>query len=223
MKVKYFIIIQSLLSLFSFSQDIDQNKGWYVGPNISYGVYDGFYYENKFYNITNLFNTYYSYSAGLDAMYAFGRKHILTFGAHYHELRNSPSPMLINNTSGRYVAKELLLPVHMDFCLLKGKVSPYLITGLIPQFLLSAKEIHKTSYYNGTVNESEGLGLYSRFNLYWQFGLGLDVNLKKSKLRIFVYNSSLYPPYFRYLDGLGKGQQVSIHAGISYYLKTSHH
>jgi opacity protein-like surface antigen len=221
MKAKYLIIVQLFIFCFSFSQEKDQQKGWYAGPNISGLLADRNYHILKrFYNDVINIQYFYSYSVGADGMYAFGRKHTLTFGIHYQELRYAYTnswvadpiryPGVISSSNFSYLGKYLLLPVHMDFCLLKGKFSPFIMAGLTPQFISSSASINKTPYFKGTTVDER-----KDFSVGWQVGLGLDVNLNKARLRVFVYDTGedvFYNPPWHYW---------SVRGGISYYLKTS--
>ena len=229
MKIKCLILVQLFLTYFSFSQDKDSNKGWYYGPNISGVITQGYYNKSEGFwnNSTNLKN-YNSYSGGVDAMYAFGRKHTLTFGVHYQEFHYSNNlywesdplnnPGKMSNAFRRYSSKYLLLPVHMDFCLLKGKLSPYIMTGLSPYLFLSSKSFYRETDLNGIVEETNYYDYHKRLDVSWQIGLGLDVNLNKSKLRVFVYESG-YQPFFFYTFGSWGYLQFNFRGGISYYFK----
>ncbi len=232
MKVKSFIIIFVFISCFSFSQEKvkDPYKGWYFGPGISYSTIDGFYSKKQGFDPT-FRNNRISYSIGLDALYTFGRKHSLSFGINYQEARSSykyywPVDSLsnsaeINTTYNRWISKKLIFPVSMNFCLFKGNVSPYIITGLIPSISLSDNHLERTTYVNGVKKENRNYYSHPELSLDWQFGIGIDVNLTKSRFRVFVYDSSPTGPvlYTLLVDGFWG---YSIHTGISYYLKTSH-
>ncbi|MBP7809035.1 MAG: outer membrane beta-barrel protein [Bacteroidia bacterium] len=234
MKAKNLIIVLLFIACFSFSQVKDTLKGWYFGPNFSFLSAVGHYYKpDGFSNYVsvNKNNNYYSYSVGIDAMYAFGRKHTLVFGLHYEEARSSYNdypdanpiwnPQGVSNICGRHVENWLLLPVHMDFCLLKGKISPYIMTGLSPNFFLDAKSYVRTTYTNGKVEEMSGRRYqYQKFDVTWQIGFGVDLNLKKSKIRLFFYDSGSEPIYFNSMFGW-KYWRYSLKTGISYYFKTS--
>jgi hypothetical protein len=231
MKTNSLIVVFLFLAFFSFSQEEDQSKGWYYGPNISYGAINGNHYkELGFVPMSDYHQV--SYSIGGDRLYAFGRKHLLNFGVHYRESSFSYSeymgwdtvydPNKINTIYNRYTSSYIALPVQMNFCLLKGEISPYIITGISPEIYFTDRTYRKTVYNNGKMEERRIRGYYHpNLNLYWQFGIGVDVNLKKAKFRAFIYNSSDAPALFSLV--LGSYFSYSIHTGISYYLKTSRH
>lgn len=234
MKVKYLIIVQLVISCFSFSQEKDLkkkdvNKGWYFGPNVSYSAINGFY--NRDYGFDNTyFNNHLTYALGADVMYAFGRKHTITFGIHYSETRVTYStfwvqdsifnPDKISFTSDRYTNQYLLLPVQMNFCLFKGSISPYIITGFSPAIYSGYREFHRTTYMNGSQKETRDsrYSYQTSLSIFSHFGFGLDVNVNKNKLRVFVYHRSYYGPvlFGLLVNGLW---DYSIHTGISYYFK----
>ncbi|MBK7669237.1 MAG: outer membrane beta-barrel protein [Sphingobacteriaceae bacterium] len=228
MKAKNLIVVLLFLSCFSFSQEKDPNKGWYVGPNISYSAISG-YYNNQF-GFDNSFNYKpISYSLGADWLYAFGRKHTLNFGIHYGETKFSstyywPLDSLYNpdkiSTYIKSTSQYLVLPVHMNFCLLKGNISPYVMTGLAVGISIGGRSFSRTTYVNGKVEEMRANG-YSRshLDLLWQLGIGVDVNLDKKRFRVFVYDSGDGPILLSALAG--QTWRYSIHTGISYYFKTS--
>lgn len=235
MKVKYLIIALLFIANFSFSQVKDSlkkdlNKGWYVGVNIAYSSINGFYSKYNHWLDQGFRSNSVSGSVGADWLYAFGRKHNLTFGIHYGGSSYSDSyywgvdslynPNQISHTHNRYSNDYLLLPVHMDFCLFKGTVSPYIMTGFLPSISLSSYYYNRTTYVNGVKRETRQRYSHPELNLDWQFGIGVDVNLTKSRFRVFVYDSSSSGPLLYTLLSHGFWS-YSIHTGISYYFKTS--
>ena len=232
MKIKCLIVVQLFLTYFSFSQDKDTQKGWYAGPSISYssihGRYDKYHgFDNTYFN-----NRHFTYSVGAAAMYSFGTRHAINFGINYSETRDSyisflnpdsiSNPGKVESEYFRQTSKYLLLPLSMNFRLLKGNISPYILTGFTPVIFLEQKDFRRTTYTNGTEKETANNYSYNQLDLYWQLGIGVDVNLTKSKFRVFVYDSGASGPllYTLLFDGFWN---YSIHTGISYYLKTSHH
>lgn len=227
MKAKNLIIVLLFIACFSFSQVKDSLKGWYFGPNISYSALSGYYFKNTgFDNSVNSNQIFYLF--GIDAIYAFGRKHNLNFGIQYGERITTmtsfwpydtlSNPNRINFIFNKYTTNYMLLPLQMNFCLFKGSISPYLITGFSPLITFGHKMLQKTIYMNNEKRETTEYYPYNELGVYWQFGVGVDVNIKKNKFRAFLYDSSGNGPVL-YSILTNRYWDYSIHTGISYYFK----
>lgn len=227
---KTVITILLFIYLAGFGQDSTAVKGFYFGPSVTSVISNGYYYKSQgFYNYNynrSYYLKYYFLGAGPEIMYSFNRNLSLTFGfqycrlstanEYYYQKDSVSNPWKIYKTYQKKTADFLNLPVHMDWCLFRGKISPVFISGLMPQIYFGGKSFNRTTYENGLIQTSNHVEEpIQRFYFFYQFGLGIDVNFKNSRVRFLIYNLSgdIYRSkpfqYFNY----------SLHGGISYYFK----
>jgi len=222
---KAVIVILLLKFTLSFSQDTEE-KGFYVGPLVSSLISQGYYDDDfGFQDYNKFFKTYYSVDVGGDFLYSFNRNLSLTFGFHYSQAgfsyehfytRDSVyNPRQIYKVYEKRTYGYLNLPVHMDWCILKGKVSPVIISGIMPQIFLTGNFFERTTYNNGLIQTHHGIiESGSPFSVVHQLGIGVDINFKNSRLRVLVYDLG-----GGFLGISSKQFSYNLNVGASYYFK----
>ena len=224
--MKKVIIISAILFLSNslvFGQDEIRNKRFYLGAFVS-PDYSGVIVSN---NNLFIYSPKLAYTAGADFLYQVSKRISLSIGAQYsmkgYQIKNEQgfanpgliySSSSITNLSYKFNSNYIDIPLRIDIYLSKKKIAPFISTGISTNIYISAKTIENETYLDGhhatQTYYSSSKGDASRVNPQFQLGAGVDMALKKARIRIFpIYRMSvlsvLQKPNNAYFYSVGLG------------------
>ncbi len=199
-----------MVSALTFAQDTLRKRKFYIGafasPDYSYrklfnsdpGIGNFIKSERDSTEIPKI-----AYTFGLDFLYKINKWIALSFGVQYslkgYQTKNQtlvfgPPPrrggatILVTPTNDHltYNYNYIDIPLRVDIYLSKDKVAPFITTGIATNVFLYSKNISYLTYADGhrTSTSSSSTDNFSIINPQFQLGAGVDIALKKSRLRI---------------------------------------
>jgi hypothetical protein len=240
-KLFYLTTALLLVNTFAFGQDTLRKKKFYIGgfasPDISYralfplingntAIGNFIKHERDSMEIPR-----FAYTFGLDFLYQFNKRIALSWGLQYslkgYQTKTEKWTFGSSLNQGGFVSTAQIpvsghlaynynyidIPIRADIYLGKGKITTFITAGITTNILLYEKNISYITYadgHQGTQSNVNSAG-YNLVNLQAQLGAGVDIALKKSRLRILPiartsflsdYNTA---PIHEYLWSVGLG------------------
>lgn len=183
------------------------------------------------YNVTRI-----AFTTGIEALYQISSKFSLTLGLQYStkggktsNIEYSQSPIASDPKTAHYLYKYryIDIPIRLDYYFTRKKVSPFITTGLSANIFINQTTNSYFVYYNGykdTYSSDNSAG-YSAFNLQYQLGAGVDVVLKRSRIRVFpiwrisILKSDMGTRTSFITNAQAKGNLYSVGLGLNYFFK----
>lgn len=220
--MKYILIIIVFANITLFGQDEIRKRQFYIGgfasPDISYRLL----LNNTGINASTVSNSRdsyeipkFGYTLGVNAFYQLNSRIALTIGIEYSSKgertknldlnfgnqidprRGFTTPWAVEQpTSIRFNhnVKYIDIPLRVEIYLSKKKIAPFISTGISTNIYLGEKITSINTYADGhkTKEGNSSTSPYNIVNPQFQIGAGLDIAMKKTRLRIFpIYRISL--------------------------------
>lgn len=243
-KIKIISLILILIHVSLIAQDEIRKQqlliGAFASPDLSFRLLSnnsgtsGSISDNRdSYEIPKL-----AYTAGVEALYQLKPKLSVSFGIQYSIKGEKTKDLDLiygdqldprrgfvyqwsqeqpTKTNFKYNSSYIDIPIRIDFYFSKRKFAPFVTTGLSGNLFLREKIITTATYIDNHTEKTSSINNngYYRFNPQFQLGAGLDIGMKKSRLRIFpIYRLSLS----RVNKGSVNGYFYSIGLGLNYFL-----
>ena len=220
--MKYILTIIVFANITLFGQDEIRKRQFFIGgfasPDISYRLFLNNTGNDAI--IANSRDSYeipkFGYSLGVCALYQINTRIALTIGVEYSNKgqktknldlnfadqidprRGNGNPPFVTEQPTKlyfnYNVKYIDIPLRVDIYLSKKKIAPFITTGISTNIYLGEKITSMNTYEDGHTKKQgyASTTLYNAVNPQFQIGAGLDIAMKKSKLRIFpIYRISL--------------------------------
>jgi hypothetical protein len=219
--MKYILTIIVFANITLFGQDEIRKRQFFIGgfasPDLSYRLLLNNTGVNK--TVADSRDSYeipkFGYAAGLTTLFQINRSIALSLGIEYSNKgqrtkdldlnfgnqidprRGGISPFVIEQPTTvqfYYRVSYLDIPFRIDYYISKKKVAPFISAGVSTNIFLGEKITSINTYEDGHKRKQgyPSNNLYNVINPQFQFGAGLDIVIKKSRLRIFpIYRISL--------------------------------
>lgn len=219
--MKYLLTIILFANIALFGQDDIRKKQFFIGafasPELSYrlllnntGTNQTVADSRDSYEIPKL-----GYTFGLGAQYQINSRLALSIGVEYSNKGQRTKNLDLNfgdqidprrgyttpfateqpvKIQYYYKVSYIDIPIRIDYYLSKRKVAPFISTGISTNIYLGEKITSINTYADGH-KRKQGYGSTSPYNIVnpqFQIGAGIDIAIKKSRLRVFpIYRISL--------------------------------
>ena len=219
--MKYILTIIVFANITLFGQDEIRKRQFFIGafvsPDFSYrlllnntGTAETVANSRDSYEIPK-----FGYTLGVNALYQFNSRIALTIGIEYSNKgqrtkdldlnfgnqidprRGTISPWAVEQPTKiryNYNVKYIDIPLRIDIYLSRKKIAPFISTGISTNIYLGEKVTSINTYADGHKRKEGYLSnsIYNVINPQLQIGAGIDIVIKKSRLRIFpIYRISL--------------------------------